>query len=312
MTEASSTIDADIVSLGTRPETMSGLAWKHFKKHKLALLGGIIVVLLVIACIIGPELSPYDVERSSLRERYETPSFTSPIHPFGTDELGRDLLTRILFGGRISLSIGILSMTLAVFIGILVGSVAGFYGGRIDNILMRTTDLMLTIPSLFLLILVAEILRGLNVPWLQEAGGIAAIIVVIGILRWMPIARLVRGAFLSLREKEFVDAARSLGLSNRRIIIRHILPNALSPVIVAATLGIAGAIITESGLSFLGFGVQPPTPTWGNMLNNAQDEMLRGNFWLAIFPGMMIFVTVLAINYMGDGLRDALDPAHVN
>jgi peptide/nickel transport system permease protein len=158
----------------------------------------------------------------------------------------------------------------------------------------------------------AVILRSINWPYLQEAGGIAAIILVIGILSWMSIARLVRGSFLSLREKEFVEAARSLGLSDFRIIVRHILPNAISPVIVAATLGVAGSIITESGLSYLGFGVQPPTPTWGNMLRNAQDEMMRGNMWMAIFPGLMIFITVLSINYMGDGLRDALDPTHVD
>ncbi len=203
-------------------------------------------------------------------------------------------------------------MLIAVVVGVTIGSLAGFFGGRLDNILMRFTDLMLTIPRLFLLILVAVILRGINWPYLQEAGGIAAIVVVIGILSWMSIARLVRGSFLALREKEFVEAARSLGLSNLRIITRHILPNAISPVIVAATLGVAGAIISESGLSYLGFGVQPPTPTWGNMLRNAQDEMLRGNMWMAIFPGLMIFITVLSINYIGDGLRDALDPTHVD
>ncbi len=295
-------------TLSTRPETMLGLAWKYFVRHKLALAGAITLILLVLGCIFGPMISPYDVEKSSLRIRYQPPSAE---HVMGTDELGRDMLTRLLFGGRISLAIGLLSMTIAVVIGVTVGSVAGFYGGKIDNILMRLTDLMLTIPRLFLLILVSVILRGINWPYLQEAGGIAAIVLVLGILSWMSIARLVRGAFLSLREKEFVEAARSLGLSNFRIIVRHILPNALSPVIVAATLGVAGAIISESGLSYLGFGVQPPTPTWGNMLRGAQDEMMRGNMWLAIFPGLMIFITVLAINYMGDGLRDALDPTHV-
>ena len=221
------------------------------------------------------------------------------------------MLTRILYGGRISLSIGLFSMSIAVTLGVLIGSTAGFYGKRFDNVLMRFTDLMLTIPRLFLLIIMAVILRGINWPYMQESGGIIAIIVVIGILSWMSIARLVRGSFLSLREKEFVEAARSLGLSNSRIITRHILPNGISAIIVAATLGVAGAIITESGLSYLGFGVQPPTPTWGNMLRNAQDEMLRGNMWMAIFPGLMIFITVLSINYMGDGLRDALDPTHV-
>jgi len=294
--------------LSTRPETMLGLAWKYYKKHKLAIVGSIIVVVLVIACIIGPNISPYDVEKSSLRIRYQPPS---PEHLFGTDDLGRDMLTRLLFGGRISLSIGLFSMLLAVVIGVTIGSIAGFFGGAIDNVLMRFTDLMLTIPRLFLLIIMAVILRGINWPYLQEAGGIMAIVMVIGILSWMSIARLVRGSFLSLREKEFVEAARSLGLSNIRIIVRHILPNAISPVIVAATLGLAGAIITESGLSYLGFGVQPPTPTWGNMLRNAQDEMLRGHMWMAIFPGLMIFIIVLSINYMGDGLRDALDPTHV-
>jgi len=294
--------------LSTRPETMVGLAWKYFIRHKLAVAGTVIVVCLVIACIIGPVLSPYDVEKSDLRNRYQPPSLA---HPFGTDDLGRDMLTRLLYGGRISLSIGLFSMTIAVIIGVLIGSLAGFYGRKLDNVLMRFTDLMLTIPRLFLLIIMAVILRGINWPYLQESGGIIAIIVVIGILSWMSIARLVRGSFLSLREKEFVEAARSLGLTNVRIITRHILPNAISPVIVAATLGLAGAIISESGLSFLGFGVQPPTPTWGNMLSNAQNEMLRGHMWMAIFPGLMIFITVLSINYMGDGLRDALDPTHV-
>ena len=298
----------ETITLTTRPETMLGLAWKYFRKHKLAMAGGIIVILLIIGCIFGPQISPYEIEKSSLRIRYQPPSLT---HPFGTDDLGRDMLTRLLFGGRISLSIGLLSMLLAVFVGVVIGSAAGFYGGNLDNLLMRFTDLMLTIPRLFLLIIMAVILRGVDWPYLQEAGGIAAIVIVIGILSWMSIARLVRGAFLSLREKEFVEAARSLGLSNLRIIVRHILPNAISPVIVAATLGVAGAIISESGLSYLGFGVQPPTPTWGNMLRNAQDEMLRGNMWMAIFPGLMIFITVLSINYMGDGLRDALDPTHV-
>jgi len=295
-------------TLSTRPETMTGLAVKYFFKHKLAVTGLVIVVLLVIACIFGPNISPYDVEKSSLRIRYQPPSLE---HPFGTDDLGRDLLTRILFGGRISLSIGLFSMLLAVIVGVTIGSLAGFFGGSLDNILMRFTDLMLTIPRLFLLIIMAVILRGIDWPYMQEAGGIMAIILVIGILSWMSIARLVRGAFLSLREKEFVEAARSLGLSNFRIIVRHILPNAISPVIVAATLGLAGAIISESGLSYLGFGVQPPTPTWGNMLRTAQDEMLRGHTWMAVFPGLMIFMIVLSINYMGDGLRDALDPTHV-
>jgi peptide/nickel transport system permease protein len=275
----------------------------------MAVIGMITLILLIIACVFGPYISPYDVERSNVREIGQPPSLA---HPFGTDELGRDLLTRILAGGRISLSVGAMSMLVAVTIGITVGSLAGFYGGRTDNILMRFTDVVLTLPRLFLLILMVLILRSINWPYLQESGGTIAIILVLGLLSWMGIARLVRGAFLSLREMEFVEAARSLGLSNRRIIVRHILPNAITPVIVAATLGMAGAIISESGLSFLGFGVQPPTPTWGNMLSNAQTQMIKRQFWMAIFPGLMIFITVISINYIGDGLRDALDPRHVN
>jgi peptide/nickel transport system permease protein len=290
-------------------ETLLSLTWRHFRKHRMAVIGMITLILLIIACVFGPYISPYDVERSNVREIGQPPSLA---HPFGTDELGRDLLTRILAGGRISLSVGAMSMLVAVTIGITVGSLAGFYGGRTDNILMRFTDVVLTLPRLFLLILMVLILRSINWPYLQESGGTIAIILVLGLLSWMGIARLVRGAFLSLREMEFVEAARSLGLSNRRIIVRHILPNAITPVIVAATLGMAGAIISESGLSFLGFGVQPPTPTWGNMLSNAQTQMIKRQFWMAIFPGLMIFITVISINYIGDGLRDALDPRHVN
>jgi peptide/nickel transport system permease protein len=307
--------NVDIAQLGQQQvidsdeETLLSLTWRHFRKHRMAVIGMITLAVLLLACVFGPYISPYDIERSNVREIGQPPSLA---HPFGTDELGRDLLTRILAGGRISLAVGAMSMLVAVSIGITVGSLAGFYGGRMDNILMRFTDVVLTLPRLFLLILMVLILRSINWPYLQESGGIIAIILVLGLLSWMGIARLVRGAFLSLREMEFVEAARSLGLSNRRIIVRHILPNAITPVIVAATLGMAGAIISESGLSFLGFGVQPPTPTWGNMLSNAQTQMIKRQFWMAIFPGLMIFITVISINYIGDGLRDALDPRHVN
>ncbi len=199
-------------------------------------------------------------------------------------------------------------MSLGITLGTTVGALAGFYGGRLDNLLMRLVDLMLSLPQLFVLIIMTLLLRSLNIPLLQAAGGVPAIILVIGLLSWMTVARLVRGSFLSLKETEFVDAARAAGASNLRIMFRHILPNAISPIIVAGTLRVASSIITESGLSFLGFGVQPPTPTWGNMLRNAQDEMLKGHVWMAFFPGLMIFITVIAINYIGDGLRDALDP----
>ncbi|GAB4562313.1 MAG: ABC transporter permease [Anaerolineae bacterium] len=286
-------------------ETMTQLMWRQFTRHRMAVIGLIVVAVLALASIVGPMVSPYDPYRSNFSERYQPPSLQ---HPMGTDDLGRDMLTRILQGGRISLSIGVMAMTLALIIGTLVGAIAGFYGGKIDNLLMRFTDLMLSLPQLFVLILMTILLRSINIPLLQAGGGVFAIVFVIALLSWMTVARLVRGSFLALREKEFVEAARALGISNTRIMFRHILPNAMSPVIVAGTLRVASSIITESGLSFLGFGVQPPTPTWGNMLKNAQDEMMRGNLWMAIFPGLMIFITVIAINYIGDGLRDALDP----
>ncbi len=227
----------------------------------------------------------------------------------GTDELGRDLLTRILYGGRVSLSIGILAMALAVTVGAIIGGVAGFYGGWIDNLAMRFTDMMLSFPQLFVLIILALALRDIPIPALQGTAfaSVFTIVLVIAVLAWMQVARLVRASFLSLKEKEFTEASRCVGASNGRIMTRHLLPNALSPIIVAATFRVATSIITESGLSYLGFGVQPPTPTWGNMLKNAQDQMTRAP-WTAIFPGLMIFITVIAINFIGDGLRDALDP----
>jgi len=271
----------------------------------MAVAGLAAVAVLGAASALAPWLSPYDPDRPQLQVRLLPPS---PVHPLGTDDLGRDLLTRILYGGRISLSIGVLAMALAVLVGAAVGAAAGYYGGTVDNVLMRLTDLMLSIPALFLLILLTLLLRSFPLPFLR--GGVLAIVLAIALLSWMTVARLVRASFLSLREQTFVEAARALGSTHGRIIVRHILPNAASPIIVAATLRVASSIITESGLSFLGFGVQPPTPTWGNMLKNAQDQMVTAP-WTAIFPGAFIFITVIAINYVGDGLRDALDPRHV-
>jgi peptide/nickel transport system permease protein len=243
-----------------------------------------------------------------MRERRQPPSIE---HPMGTDTLGRDMLTRILYGGRISLSIGLMATVVGVAIGTLIGSMSGFYGGATDNVLMRITDLFISLPRIFMLIIMALLMRSLEVPIFTAYGGVGGIVLILGILSWTAVARLVRGQFLGLKEKEFVEAARTIGIGNMRIVFRHVLPNASTPIIVAATLLVAGSIIAESGLSFLGFGVQPPTPTWGNMLNAAQDEMRKGNWWMAFFPGMMIFLTVISINYIGDGLRDALDPRKI-
>ena len=230
----------------------------------------------------------------------------------GTDELGRDFMTRIFFGGRVSLSIGITAMILAVTIGVTVGGLAGFYGGWVDNVLMRFTDMMLAFPSLFVLIILSLALRELPIEALRGTAfaSVFSIVLVIAALSWMVVARLVRATFIALKEKEFIEAARCIGIPNLRIMTHHLLPNAMSPIIVAATFRVATSIITESGLSYLGFGVQPPTPTWGNMLRNAQAQMTIAP-WTAIFPGLIIFIAVVAINFIGDGLRDALDPYKV-
>ena len=273
------------------------------------MIGLSIMVLFALASVLAPYISPYDPTKTQLTQKLEPPSAQ---HIMGTDELGRDLFTRILYGGRVSLSIGVMAMALAVVVGATVGGLAGYYGGWVDNILMRITDMMLAFPQLFILIILAIALRDLPIEALRGTAfaSVFSIVLVIAVLAWMQVARLVRASFLSLKEKEFTEAARCLGVSNRRIMLRHLLPNALSPIIVAATFRVATSIITESGLSYLGFGVQPPTPTWGNMLKNAQEQMTRAP-WTAIFPGLMIFVTVIAINFIGDGLRDALDPYKV-
>jgi peptide/nickel transport system permease protein len=285
---------------------MLSLAWYHFRKHKLALMGMGVLGLLVIGTLVAPVVTRYDPGKTNMLNKYLPPS---PQHIMGTDGLGRDMFIRAMDGGRISLAIGLLAMLLAVTLGTLVGALAGYYGGTLDNLLMRTADLMLTMPTLFVAILLTQLLRAGVIPFLQA--GIMPIILVVAVTSWMGVARLVRASFLSLKEKEFVEAAHCCGAGNWRIMLRHILPNAMSPIIVAATLRVGAAIITESGLSYLGFGVQPPTPTWGNMLKNAQSELDYAP-WTAIFPGLFIFLTVIAVNYMGDGLRDALDPRHVD
>jgi len=274
------------------------LAFERFRGHRPATIGMLVLVALAILSAAAPLVSPYDPEKTNLFLIYETPSLT---HPFGTDSLGRDLATRILFGGRVSLSIGLLAVTVAITVGTLVGMVAGYYGRWIDGVLMRFVDMMFSFPRLFLLILFGVFFKGMT---------LGVIVVVLGLLSWMTTARLVRANFLSLKHRDFVEAARCVGARDLRIIVRHILPNSLAPIIVAATLGVAAAIISESTLSFLGLGIQPPTPSWGNMLKDAPSEMNQAP-WIAIFPGLFIFLAVVSINFIGDGLRDALDPRHV-
>jgi len=273
----------------------------RFFKHRLAGIAIAVLAFLVVASTFA-FLSPY-----SPTDQEPTNSFqkTTLDHWFGTDELGRDIFTRILYGGRVSLTVGLFSTFLSITLGVVVGALAGYFGGWIDSVLMRITDAFLTFPTIFVLIILGAYLREQQVPWLKNS--VLTVIIIIAALSWMWTARLVRGLFLVLREREFVTASRALGGSHFRIITQHILPNCIGPILVSGTLQMALAIITESGLSYLGFGVQPPTPTWGSILATAQNQVFRAP-WIAFYPGLMIFITVMAINYIGDGLRDAFDP----
>ena len=285
--------------------SMSSIIWKRFRKHPGAIVGVVVLLILILAVIFVP-LSPYDPEVSSMSERLQPPSL---VHPMGTDALGRDLMTRVLYGGRVSLTVGLLVVVISLSIGVPTGALAGYYGGWLDSVLMRITDTFLSLPALLVLILLSAILREVDFP-LFESNSMLTIALVIGILSWMTFARLVRAIFLTLREMDFVSATRALGGSDLRIIANHILPNSIGPIIVEATLELGYAIIEESGLSFLGFGIQPPTPSWGNLLSNAQENFTKYP-WLAIFPGLMIFLAIISVNYIGDGLRDAFDPHKV-
>ena len=286
-------------------ETMASMVWRRFRRHPGAIAGAVILTIIILGVVLVP-LSPYDPEASDLLSRLEPPSLK---HPFGTDQLGRDMLTRCLYGGRVSLTVGFLVVVITLVIGIPVGAISGFFGGWIDNVLMRITDAALSLPALMVLILLSAILREVDLP-IVERNNVLTIAGVIGILSWMTVARLVRASFLTIREQEFVVAAHCIGTSNLRVMSRHILPNAVGPIIVEATLEMGYAIMEEAGLSFLGFGIQPPTPSWGNLLNSAWEHMIK-HPWLAIFPGLMIFLTIISINYIGDGLRDAFDPHKV-
>jgi peptide/nickel transport system permease protein len=288
-----------------RDETMLGLVWRDFRRHPMALVGVGILSVIVFMSVFA-FLSPYDPESVDVANRFSPPTW---LHPLGTDRSGRDVATRILYGGRVSLTVGVAAVATSVLVGSLIGAAAGFYGRFADNALMRLTDAFLAFPSLFVLILLSFLLRESGIPLLS--GGVGSIALVIGATSWMVVARLVRATFLSLKEEEFITAARAIGAGDIRIVARHFAPNAAGPVIVNATMGVAWAILVESGLSFLGFGIQPPTPSWGNMLTDGQDTLSLYP-WLAMFPGLMIFLTVIAINYIGDALRDALDPHRVS
>jgi peptide/nickel transport system permease protein len=283
-------------------------AWRRFKRHKLALYSLGLLGLMVLFVVAGPWLWPLTISDIDFRARLAQPSMT---HPFGTDDLGRDLMARMIYGGRISLAVGLAAMMMAVTVGIVIGAIAGISRGAVDAALMWLTDLFLSLPQLPLLLLLIYLFRDrLKSTFGPEVGVFILIVIVIGGFRWMPVARLVRAQFFSLREKEFVEAARALGASVPRQVVRHILPNSLGPVIVAGTIDVAAAIIAESTLSFLGLGFPPDIPTWGRILFDAKDYLDIAPHW-AMFPGAFIFIAVLTINFIGDGLRDALDPRRV-
>ena len=280
-------------------------AWRQFRRHRLAMFGVVVFSILLVATLIGPFVYRASSDAIDYSQGLLGPSLA---HPFGTDDLGRDLLARVLLGGRVSMAVGVFAVLIAITLGTTVGAVAGFFGGRVDSLLMRVTDIFLALPVLPLLLMVTYLFRDpLKRVFGPELGIFLLIVGVIGALNWMALARLVRAGFLSIKQKEFVEAARCVGASNRRLMANHILPNTLSAVIVAATVGVGQAIIPESALSFLGLGFPPDMPTWGRLLYDAQNFLDLAPHW-AIFPGLMIFLIVLSINYIGDGMRDALDP----
>jgi peptide/nickel transport system permease protein len=292
-----------------RPRTSLGAdAWHRFRRHRLALVGMVVLIVMVLAVALGPFVWTLPINEIDFKSKLRGPSWS---HPLGTDDLGQDLLARMLYGGRISLAVGLAAMLIAICVGTLVGAVSGMSRGSVDASLMWLTELFLSLPQLPLLLLIMYLFLGSMKKVVgPEAGVFILVVVVIGGFRWMPVARLVRAQFLSLREKEFVEAARGLGAPTVRQVVRHILPNAVGPVIVAGTIDVAAAIIAESTLSFLGLGFPPDIPTWGRILFDAKDNLDFAPHW-AIFPGTAIFLAVLSINYLGDGLRDALDPRKV-
>jgi peptide/nickel transport system permease protein len=292
----------------TRPQGIWRNVWRRFCRHRLALFGMLVLICLTLGTLLGPLFYQRNINDIDFAVSLQGPGLA---HPLGTDDMGQDLLARILYGGRVSMAVGLTSMLIAILFGTLIGAMAGYCGGTIDNVLMRLTDLFISLPQLPLLLLVVYLFRDpMRRLFDPEVGIFLLIVLVIGGLRWMQPARLVRAAFLSLKEKEFVEAAVALGTPPLRLVVRHILPNALSPVIVAASLGVGSAILAESSLSFLGLGFPPDMPTWGRLLFDAKDYLDSAPHW-ALFPGTMIFLVVLSINYVGDGLRDALDARKV-
>ena len=297
--------------LETPPLSLRQLTWLRFRRHKLAVAGTIVLALLFVYCFGGGLIVSEDYANyNDTSLRLNPPSAE---HPFGTDTIGRDILARTMYGGQISLIIGITAVTIETIVGVLIGALAGYYGGLLDSILMRITEAALNIPQLFLLIVMAKYfgnkLPSFDILGRELSGSVLVIVMILGLTSWMYLARIVRAEFLSIKENEFILAAKATGTSNIEIIFRHILPNSVAPVIVSATLGVANAILNEAYISFLGLGVQAPTATWGNMLERANDyEILQSAPWFWIFPSVLILLTVLSINFLGDGLRDAIDP----
>lgn len=290
-------IEAEALRSGLTTQAASywSQAWRRFRRNKLAMVGASILLILIVASIIAPYISPYGRDEIILAERKQGPS---DLHLLGTDELGRDLFTRLLYGGRVSFTVAFTTLGIYMAMGILIGGIAGYFGGTLDNILMRLADIVISFPFILLVLTLVAILG----PSTQN------LIIVLALASWPGPARLVRGEFLSIRERDYVEAAHAMGAPSPRIILRHMLPNAMAPLIVSATLDVAYLILTEASLSYLGFGVRDPVPSWGNMLTAADITVLRTQPWVWIPPGVCIFLAVISINFVGDGLRDALDP----
>lgn len=305
--------------LTSKPEHILMTYWKRLRRHTLAVASLITIALMILLVIIGPEIMsnltyynvsknlwlPYDSETQDLASKNASPS---SIHPFGTDELGRDVLYRLLVAGRLSLFVAFTVVIISESIGMFLGSVSGYFGGWVDNLIQRTVEFVIILPTLPLLLTLSSVLRSLKIESLPEDWSQAIIIIgILSLFGWTGACRLSRGMVLSLRNQEFTEASKALGMSDLQIILRHMMPNALPPIIVNATLAFGGVIVTESALSFLGFGIKPPSATWGNMLQNVQKDMFTAP-WKALYPGIAIFIMSLAFNFFGDGLRDALDP----